>query len=162
MNEQATGKQMVNQQDVKKPLAGCVAVVTGASRGGGRGIALELGAAGATVYVTGRSTAKVPAPGYDQILELSKLDDLPGSIDETALAVTGLGGTGIAVRCDHTHPDEVEDLFRRVREQAGQLDLLVNNAWVDTRVSTESSIRRFGSSRCLTGTPCLTEVYAIT
>ncbi len=121
--------EAVDKRRVEKPLAGCVAVVTGASRGGGRGIALELGAAGATVYVTGRSTAEVPAPGYDQILELSKLTKLPGTIDETAYAVTELGGKGIAVRCDHTQPDQVEDLFRRIKEQTGRLDVLVNNAW---------------------------------
>lgn len=113
-----------------KPLHGQVAIVTGASRGAGRGIAVELGAAGATVYVTGRSTRAQPAEGYDQILALSKLDRLPGSIDDTADEVTRAGGTGIAVRCDHTQDDEVRALFERVaREQGGQLDLLVNNAW---------------------------------
>lgn len=113
-----------------RPLLGHVAVVTGASRGAGRGVALELGAAGATVYVTGRSTRAQPAEGYDQILALSKLDRLPGSIDETAEEVTRLGGRGIAVRCDHTREDEVRTLFARVeQEQQGRLDLLVNNAW---------------------------------
>src|SRR5918997_871993 len=78
------------------PLAGRVAVVTGASRGVGRGIALGLGEAGATVYVTGRTveegTAAVP---------------LPGTIGETAADVTRLGGQGIAVRCDHRDDDQV-------------------------------------------------------
>jgi len=121
---------IASHRSSNKPLQGQVAVVTGASRGGGRGIALELGAAGATVYVTGRSTRREPAPGYDQILELSKIDRLPGSIDETADEVTRLGGQGIAVRCDHTREDEVRALFDRVaREQQGRLDLLVNNAW---------------------------------
>ena len=107
-----------------------MAVVTGASRGAGRGIALELGAAGATVYVTGRSTRAQPAEGYDQILALSKLDRLPGNIDDTADEVSRLGGQGIAVRCDHTAEDEVRALFERVgHEQQGRLDLLVNNAW---------------------------------
>lgn len=113
-----------------KPLSGQVAVVTGASRGAGRGIALELGAAGATVYVTGRSTRTQAAAGYEQILALSKAEALPGSIDDTAEEVTRAGGRGIAVRCDHTREDEVEALFERVaREQQGRLDLLVNNAW---------------------------------
>jgi NAD(P)-dependent dehydrogenase (short-subunit alcohol dehydrogenase family) len=111
-------------------LHGHVAVVTGASRGAGRGVALELGAAGATVYVTGRSTRAKPADGYGQILALSKLDTLPGTIDDTADEVTAAGGRGIAVRCDHTREDEVRSLFARIeREQQGRLDLLVNNAW---------------------------------
>lgn len=116
--------------DTPRPLQGHVAVVTGASRGAGRGIALELGAAGATVYVTGRSTRAKPAGGYDQILALSKLDRLPGNIDDTADEVSRLGGQGIAVRCDHTAEDEVRALFERIgHEQQGRLDLLVNNAW---------------------------------
>lgn len=112
-----------------KPLNGCVAVVTGASRGAGRGIAVELGAAGATVYVTGRSTRAEPAATYDQILALSALSTLPGNIDETAEEVSRLGGRGIAVRCDHTREEEVAGLFERVRRDHGRLDLLVNNAW---------------------------------
>ena len=112
-----------------RPLRGRVAVVTGASRGAGRGIAVELGAAGATVYVTGRSTRAEPARGYESILRESALAALPGSIDETAEEVTRLGGTGIPVRCDHTREDEVRDLFARVEREQGRLDLLVNNAW---------------------------------
>lgn len=114
----------------KPDLENLVAVVTGASRGAGRGIAVELGAAGATVYVTGRSTRAEPAGSYAGLLALSKLDHLPGSIDDTAEEVTRAGGRGIAVRCDHTVEAEVAALFERVRsEQAGRLDLLVNNAW---------------------------------
>lgn len=112
-----------------KPLKQCVAVVTGASRGAGRGIALELGAAGATVYVTGRSRRGEPAPGYGQILRLSGADALPGNIDDTADEVTAAGGRGIALRCDHTREDEVAALFARVQRDHGRLDLLVNNAW---------------------------------
>lgn len=110
-------------------LKDCVAVVTGASRGAGRGIALELGAAGATVYVTGRSTRQEPARSYGQLMALSDLEQLPGSIDETAEDVTRAGGRGIAVRCDHTREDEVDALFRRIEKDQGRLDLLVNNAW---------------------------------
>lgn len=106
-----------------------IALVTGASRGAGRGIAVELGAAGATVYVTGRSTRQAPASTYRQIMERSGLEHLPGSIDETAEEVTRAGGRGIAVRCDHTQEDEVAALFERVCAEAGRLDLLVNNAW---------------------------------
>lgn len=112
-----------------RPLAGRVAVVTGASRGAGRGIAQELGAAGATVYVTGRSTRARPADTYGQLLALSELAALPGTIDDTADEVTRLGGRGIAVACDHTQEDEVAALFARVEREQGRLDLLVNNAW---------------------------------
>lgn len=111
------------------PLRDCVAIVTGASRGAGRGIAQELGAAGACVYVTGRSTRLEPAQAYGQLMELSKLDRLPGSIDDTADEVTRAGGRGIAVRCDHTREEDVAALFARVRREQGRLDLLVNNAW---------------------------------
>ncbi|HEY9296777.1 MAG TPA: SDR family NAD(P)-dependent oxidoreductase [Phormidium sp.] len=99
-------------------LKGKVAVVTGASRGGGRGIALALGEAGATVYITGRSTKNQ-----------GTTDNLAGTIDETAESVTLRGGVGIPVRCDHTIDAEVEALFARVKTEQGHLDLLVNNAW---------------------------------
>ena len=112
-----------------RPLKDCVAVVTGASRGAGRGIAVELGAAGATVYVTGRSTRERPADTYGQLMALSDLAALPGSIDDTADEVTRMGGRGIAVRCDHTSEDDVAALFARVEREAGRIDLLVNNAW---------------------------------
>ncbi len=98
-------------------LKGKVAVVTGASRGAGRGIALVLGEAGATVYITGRSVRG------------STTEDLPGSIEETAQAVTARGGSGIPVCCDHTVDAEVEALFQRVHREQGRLDLLVNNVW---------------------------------
>lgn len=115
--------------DADRPLRGRVAIVTGASRGAGKGIALELGAAGAAVYVTGRSTRAEPAHGYERILTESRMEALPGTIDDTAEEVTALGGTGIAVRVDHTREDEVRALFERVEREQGRLDLLVNNAW---------------------------------
>ncbi|MFB7873641.1 SDR family NAD(P)-dependent oxidoreductase [Nocardia sp. NPDC056064] len=95
-------------------LAGRVAVVTGASRGIGKGIALELGAAGATVYVTGRTTA----PGR-----------LPGSVHDTAAEITELGGRGVAVVCDHRDDAAVEQLFAQVGAEQGRLDVLVNNVY---------------------------------
>lgn len=110
-------------------LNDCIAVVTGASRGAGRGIATELGAAGATVYVTGRSRRGRPSPTYAQLLGLSSMDELPGSIDATADEVTRAGGHGIAVACDHTDEAAVAALFARVEAEQGRLDLLVNNAW---------------------------------
>jgi NAD(P)-dependent dehydrogenase (short-subunit alcohol dehydrogenase family) len=119
----------MNDETAGRPLKDCVAVVTGASRGAGRGIALELGAAGATVYVTGRSTRERPAAGYGQLLSLSGMAALPGSIEDTADELTRLGGRGIAVRCDHTDEADVAALFARVEREAGRIDLLVNNAW---------------------------------
>jgi NAD(P)-dependent dehydrogenase (short-subunit alcohol dehydrogenase family) len=102
-----------------KPLAGKIAVVAGATRGAGRGVAVELGAAGATVYCTGRSVRGQPATA-----------GRPETIEETAEMVTARGGVGIPMRVDHTVPDEVAALFERVRaEQAGRLDLLVNDVW---------------------------------
>lgn len=97
-----------------KRLEGQIAVVTGASRGVGKGIALGLGEAGATVYVTGRSVTA---------------GALPGTLGETAEAVTSLGGRGVAVPCDHADDDQVKELFARVRAEAGALDILVNNAF---------------------------------
>jgi NAD(P)-dependent dehydrogenase (short-subunit alcohol dehydrogenase family) len=99
-------------------LKDTIALVTGASRGAGRAIALELGTAGATVFVTGRSTRGGPTT-----------DNVPGTIDDTAAEVTGRGGTGVAVRCDHTSDADVESLFTRIRNHHGRLDLLVNNVW---------------------------------
>ena len=101
-----------------KPLHNQVALVTGASRGAGRGIAAELGAAGATVYVTGRSVAGGPTT-----------DNVPGTIDDTAREVTARGGRGIAIRCDHTVDAEVDAVFAQIRSDHGRLDLLVNNVW---------------------------------
>src|SRR5687767_8932524 len=95
-----------------------VALITGASRGAGRGIALELGAAGATVYVTGRSVTGGPTT-----------DNVPGTVHDTARDVTARGGRGIAVRCDHTVDADVQSLFGRIRADHGRLDLLVNNVW---------------------------------
>ncbi|MFC4376069.1 SDR family NAD(P)-dependent oxidoreductase [Nocardia halotolerans] len=99
-------------------LGGKVAIVTGASRGVGRGIALALGEAGAKVYVTGRSVRGEPTT-----------EGLPGTIDDTADAVTARGGLGVAIRCDHTDDADTEKLFAEVAESDGKLDLLVNNAW---------------------------------
>jgi dehydrogenase/reductase SDR family protein 1 len=95
-------------------LTGRVAVVTGASRSIGKGIALELGAAGATVYVTGRTVE----PGA-----------MPGTIGETAAEIDALGGHGVAVACDHKDDAQVKELFDRVAAEQGHLDILVNNVF---------------------------------
>jgi len=92
-----------------------VAVVTGASRGAGRGIAIALGMHGCTVYVTGRS-------------EITGDGSLPGTIHETADSVTAAGGKGIPVRVDHADDRQIRDLFERVERDQGHLDILVNNA----------------------------------
>lgn len=97
-------------------LKGQVAVVTGASRGVGKGIALGLGEAGATVVVTGRS---VRDSGGDR----------PGTIHAAAEEVTAIGGKGIAMRCDHGNDDEVVALFEKVHKELGRIDILVNNAF---------------------------------
>lgn len=94
-------------------LSGRVAVVTGASRGVGKGVALGLGEAGATVYVTGRS--------------LRPTDDPRGSLYQTVAEIAALGGSGVAVRCDHADDDQVAAVFDRVRAEQGRLDILVNN-----------------------------------
>jgi len=104
-------------------LDGRVAVVTGASRGIGKGCALELGAAGATVYVTARSVREDDHP-------------LPGTIGATADEVTAAGGTGVAVALDHRDDDAVEALFQRVLDEHGRLDVLVNNAFIVTNELT--------------------------
>src|SRR5438552_2401584 len=99
-------------------LSGRVTVVTGASRGVGRGIALGLGEAGATVYLTGRTVEEGRAAV-----------DLPGTIYSAAAEVERLGGQGIAVRCDHRSDEEVQALFARIAVDHGRIDLLVNNVW---------------------------------
>jgi NAD(P)-dependent dehydrogenase (short-subunit alcohol dehydrogenase family) len=100
-------------------LAGAVALVAGGTRGAGRGIAVELGAAGAIVYVTGRSTRAARS-------EMNR----PETIEETAELVTARGGRGIAIPCDHTEPAQVQSVIERIStEQGGRLDLLVNDVW---------------------------------
>jgi NAD(P)-dependent dehydrogenase (short-subunit alcohol dehydrogenase family) len=111
-------------------LRGQVAVVTGASRGAGKGIAVVLGEEGAVVYVTGRSTR-----------EGGRTLDRPGTIEDTADEVSARGGIGIPVRCDHTDDAQVEAVFRRVAgEQGGRLDLLVNNAWGGYELSPDPAL----------------------
>ncbi len=99
-------------------LEGKVALVAGGTRGAGRGISVELGAAGATVYVTGRSTRGRPSE-YDR----------PETIEETAALVDEAGGSGVAVRVDHLEPDEVRALVERIEGEQGRLDVLVNDVW---------------------------------
>lgn len=105
-------------------LSGRVAVVTGASRGIGKGIALALADEGATVYVTGRTLTRGSHP-------------LPGTVGETAAEVERRGGRGIAVQVDHGKDDQVAALFERIEDESGRLDLLVNNAFSLPETLTE-------------------------
>ncbi|MBW8350971.1 SDR family NAD(P)-dependent oxidoreductase [Bacillus sp. IITD106] len=100
-----------------KPLTGKIALVTGGSRGAGRGIAVELGKAGATVYVTGRSVRG------------NSTNQWPGTIDDTVSQIEASGGKGIAVRCDHTNDLETESVIEQIRKEQGRLDILINNVW---------------------------------
>ncbi len=99
-------------------LRGRIALVAGATRGAGRGIAVELGAAGATVYVTGRTTR-----GHQSEYQRAE------TIEETAELVSAAGGTGIARQVDHLVPDQVEGLVAHIRAEQGRLDILVNDVW---------------------------------
>jgi NAD(P)-dependent dehydrogenase (short-subunit alcohol dehydrogenase family) len=112
-----------------KPLAGKVALVAGATRGAGRGIAVELGAAGATVYATGRSTRA-------QRSEMNR----PETIEETAALVDAAGGRGIAVQVDHLAPEAVRALIERIEREQGRLDILVNDIWGATRMEWNKTV----------------------
>jgi NAD(P)-dependent dehydrogenase (short-subunit alcohol dehydrogenase family) len=111
---------MMESTSVKttRPLAGGVALVAGATRGAGRGIAVALGEAGATVYCTGRTTRERRSE-YDR----------PETIEETAELVSAAGGTGIAVAVDHLEADQVRSLVERIDAEQGRLDVLVNDIW---------------------------------
>ncbi|MGW3567176.1 SDR family oxidoreductase [Streptomyces sp. NPDC000941] len=100
-------------------LAGRVALVAGATRGAGRAMAVELGAAGATVYATGRTTRE----------KVSEVGRTTETIEETAELVTAAGGTGIAVPVDHLVPEQVRALVERIEDEQGRLDVLVNDVW---------------------------------
>lgn len=114
---------------MERSLAGKIALVAGGTRGAGRGIAVQLGAAGATVYVTGRTTR-------DQRSEMNR----PETIEETAELVDQAGGRGIAVRVDHLVPDEVQALVKRVEDEHGALHVLVNDIWGATRMEWNKTV----------------------
>jgi len=114
---------------VKPALAGKVALVAGATRAAGRGIAVQLGAAGATVYVTGRSTR-------GQRSEM----DRPETIEETAALVDEAGGRGIAVQVDHLVPEQVRTLVARIESEQGALHVLVNDIWGATRMEWNKTV----------------------
>jgi len=117
--------------DFMKPLTGKIAVVGGASRGAGRGIALALGEAGATVYIAARTSRQGPKPA----------DNAPGTVEDTADEVTARGGRGIPAVTDLSDPAQTAALFHRIESEHGRLDLLVNSAWAANFMSEWS--RRF-------------------
>ena len=110
-------------------LAGKVALVAGATRGAGRGIAVQLGAAGATVYVTGRTSGSNRS-------EMNRSE----TIEETAALVDEAGGRGIAVQVDHLVPDEVQALVTRIEGEQGGLHVLVNNIWGATKMEWNKTV----------------------
>ncbi|MFF8291995.1 SDR family oxidoreductase [Streptomyces sp. NPDC016309] len=110
---------MTNDNTSAAPLAGTTALVAGATRGAGRAIAVELGAAGATVYVTGRTTRT----------GVSEVGRPAETIEQTAELVTAAGGEGIAVPVDHLEPAQVRELVDRIDRERGRLDVLVNSLW---------------------------------
>lgn len=114
---------------MEAPLSGKVALVAGASRGAGRGIAVQLGAAGATVYATGRTTRV-------QRSEMNR----PETIEETALLVDAAGGRGIPVQVDHLEPEAVQALVARIRAEQGALHVLVNDIWGATTMEWNKSV----------------------
>jgi NAD(P)-dependent dehydrogenase (short-subunit alcohol dehydrogenase family) len=114
---------------MESSLAGKVALVAGASRAAGRGIAVQLGAAGATVYVTGRTTRS----------QRSEMDR-PETIEETAALVDEAGGHGIAVQVDHLVPDQVRALVARIESEQGALHVLVNDIWGLTTMEWDKSV----------------------
>lgn len=106
-------------------LLGKVALVTGGSRGAGKGIAIELAKAGAFVYVTGRTTVNSSNQGL-------------GDIDSTVWEIERNGGQGEAIRCDHTNDSDTERVIRRIEEQQGRLDILINNVWGGNELAIEN------------------------
>jgi NAD(P)-dependent dehydrogenase (short-subunit alcohol dehydrogenase family) len=114
---------------MEKRLAGKVALVAGATRGAGRGIAVQLGVAGATVYCTGRTTRTARS-------EMNR----PETIDETATLVDEAGGRGIAVQVDHLVPDQVRTLVTRIEDEQGALHILVNDIFGATKIEWNKSV----------------------
>src|SRR6185503_1198838 len=112
-----------------QPLEGKIALVAGATRGAGRGIAVQLGAAGATVYCTGRTTRTARS-------EMNR----PETIEETAALVDQAGGHGVAVQVDHLVPDQVRDLVTRIQNEQGGLHILVNDVWGATKMEWNKTV----------------------
>jgi NAD(P)-dependent dehydrogenase (short-subunit alcohol dehydrogenase family) len=121
-NQHATDPQLA----LARPLTGHIAIVTGASRGAGKGIALALGSAGATVYALARTSRRKP-----------RKDSVPGTVEETAEAVTARGGHGIALACDCSDQWQLEAAINRIGAECGHIDLLVNCAWAGNELAID-------------------------
>jgi NAD(P)-dependent dehydrogenase (short-subunit alcohol dehydrogenase family) len=122
-------KDITMEITMETSLAGKVALVAGATRGAGRGIAVQLGAAGAIVYVTGRTSRSKRS-------EMNR----PETIEETAALVDEAGGRGIAVQVDHLVPDDVRELVTRIQDEQGSLHVLVNDIWGVTKIEWNKSV----------------------
>src|SRR5688572_32060019 len=133
------------------PLNGRVALVAGATRGAGRGIAVQLGAAGATVYVTGRTTRAARS-------EMNR----PETIEETAALVDQAGGRGIAVQVDHLVPDQVRALVSRIEREQGVLHVVVNDIWGATRMEWNKTVWESDLEYCLRTLQLAIDTHAIT
>ncbi|GMV59859.1 MAG: short-chain dehydrogenase [Betaproteobacteria bacterium] len=120
---------MEGRRNVTNSLRGKVALVAGATRGAGRGIAVELGAAGATVYCTGHTTRAARS-------EMNR----PETIEETAALVTAAGGRGVALRVDHLVPDEVRALVARIADEQGALHVLINDIFGATKIEWNKTV----------------------
>ncbi|MFJ8045461.1 SDR family oxidoreductase [Kitasatospora sp. NPDC096147] len=126
-NEDMTGTARTEDRP-GRALAGRIALVAGATRGAGRALAVELGRAGATVYVTGRTTR-------ERVSEVGRASE---TIEETGELVTAAGGVGVAVPTDHLEEGQVRELFGRIEAEQGRLDILVNDLWGGERLTVES------------------------
>ncbi len=143
---------MTASQSADKPLARTVALVAGATRGAGRAMAVQLGAAGAVVYVTGRSTRAHRS-------EVGRSE----TIEETAELVTAAGGTGIAVPTDHLEPGQVRALVERIDRDHGRLDVLVNDVWGgDHLIEFEKKVWEVDLEKGLRMLRLSTDTHAIT
>jgi dehydrogenase/reductase SDR family protein 1 len=148
-------------QQPDRPLQGAICVVTGASRGIGRGIAVELGKAGATVYITGTSTsAKRPSSSSSASSKYVSNQQVggPETIEQTAQLVEAQGGHAIPVYCDHSDDSQVQALFHRIQETHGRLDILVNNAFRLPSGGSPTLVSEFGSE---SGIPMWDAVHTI-
>jgi NAD(P)-dependent dehydrogenase (short-subunit alcohol dehydrogenase family) len=125
---------------MSKPLADKIALVAGGTRAAGRGIAVELGAAGATVYVTGRTTR-------EHASDMNR----PETIEETAELVDQAGGRGIPVRVDHLVPEQVRALVERIDREHGRLDILVNDIWGATVMEWDKPVWESTLERVIAG-----------
>jgi dehydrogenase/reductase SDR family protein 1 len=126
----------------KKLLQDCICLVTGASRGIGKGIAIELGKQGATVYVTGTSSSSAGSPQQTRFSSING-ESGPGSIEETAAAVTAAGGQGIAVFCNHGIDEDVQKLIQLIEASHGRLDILINNCFRMPKDSVKDLNKKF-------------------